>query len=87
MLATCVWLCLVLATCDFSKVILFKGANLNIETELPTVAQAGNFSTGSTGRGIRSSRPASAPQQAGGQPGLQETVSICTPPAKEKKNN
>lgn len=41
--ASYIWLCLVLATCDFSKVILFKGANLNTETELPTVAHAPQF--------------------------------------------
>lgn len=85
MLATCVWLCLVLATCDFSKVILFKGANLNIETELPTVAHAPQFQHKKYRKGdLEFEASFSSTQHAGGQPAWAETISISTHNQKEK---
>lgn len=85
MLATCVWLCLVLATCDFSKVILFKGANLNIETELPTVAHAPQFQHRKYRKGDSEFEASfSSTQHAGGQPGLQNCLNLHPPPEGKK---
>lgn len=86
-LATCVWLCLVLATCDFSKVILFKGANLNIETELPTVAQAGNSAQEVQEGGFRVRGQLQHHSKLEGSLGYRRlSQSAHPPPTKRKKN-